>query len=514
MAEILKRNKALAVNPLKASQPVGASLAFLGINKAIPMMHGSQGCTAFGKVYFVRHFREPIPLQTTAMDQVSTVMNADENVIEGLKAIAEKSKPALIGLTTTGLSETQGTDIKRLVKQFHDKHPEFAHIPVVPVNTPDFTGCLESGYALAVKAVLGTLLPDASGGSNVGRRKKQVNVLAGSFLTPGDIEHLKELIEAFGLRPLVLPDIADSLDGHLSETESSPLTLGGTPVNDISSMGDSVATLVLGNSMFGAADLLKERTGVPDYRFDSLMGLEPVDSFIAALSMISCKPVPEKIERQRAQLQDAMVDCHFMLGFARVAIAADPDLLFGFAQLVAEMGCEVVAAIAPARANILQSVRATQVGIGDLEDMENAARSNGAQLVISNSHAAETARRLQLPLLRAGFPQYDLIGGYQRLWIGYRGTRQTLFDLANLLVEHGHHEVEPYVSVYSNRNENTGYSGPSYQRHLKDEIQNSVRPELVERSGPSSIHGSTSSPRTDDLFRELSHATPSLSQTH
>lgn len=486
MAEILKRNKALAVNPLKASQPVGASLAFLGINRAIPMMHGSQGCTAFGKVYFVRHFREPIPLQTTAMDQVSTVMSADENVIEGLKAICEKSKPALIGLTTTGLSETQGTDIKRLVKQFYESNPEFAQIPVVPVNTPDFSGCLESGYALAVKAVIETMLPtfvpSSSGGGlgitshlvadfrqpsgmasssirgTIGKRKKQVNVLAGSFLTPGDIEHLKELIEAFGLRPLVVPDIADSLDGHLSETETSPLTLGGTPVSEISSMGDSVATLVLGNSLFDAADLLKERTGVPDYRFDSLMGLDAVDSFVAALAGISGKPVPEKIERQRAQLQDAMVDCHFMLGFARVAIAADPDLLFGFAQLLAGMGCEVVAAVAPARANILQSVCAAQVGIGDLEDLENAARSNGAQLVISNSHAVEAARRLSVPLLRAGFPQYDLIGGYQRLWIGYRGTRQTLFDLANLLVEHGSHEVAPYISVYSQREEDNAVS--------------------------------------------------------
>lgn len=459
MAEILKRNKALAVNPLKASQPVGASLAFLGINKAIPMMHGSQGCTAFGKVYFVRHFREPVPLQTTAMDQVSTVMNADENVILGLKAVCEKSKPALIGLPTTGLSETQGTDIKRLVKDFYAAYPEFAHIPVVPVNTPDFTGCLESGYALAVKAIIETLLPTvapspAGGGlgrGTVGKRKKQVNVLAGSFLTPGDIEHIKELIEAFGLRPLVLPDIADSLDGHLTEIESSPLTLGGTPVSDISSMGESAATLVLGNSLFEAADFLKAQTEVPDYRFNSLMGLDAVDGFITALAEISGKPVPEKIERQRAQLQDAMVDSHFMLGFARVAIAGDPDLLYGYSKLVTEMGCEVVAAVAPARANILQEVAATQVAIGDLEDLENAARNNGAQLIIGNSHAVESARRLGVPLLRAGFPQYDLIGGYQRLWVGYRGTRQALFDLANMVVEHVHPETEPYISIYSQR---------------------------------------------------------------
>ena len=480
MAEILKRNKALAVNPLKASQPVGASLAFLGINRAIPMMHGSQGCTAFGKVYFVRHFREPIPLQTTAMDQVSTVMNADENVILGLKTICEKSKPALIGLPTTSLSETQGTDIKRLVKDFYAAHPEFAHIPVVPVNTPDFTGCLESGYALAVKAVLETMLPHtpphpnpdgttshstkpASGQvagylplageganvkSNVGRRKKQINVLAGSFLTPGDVEHIKEIVEAFGLRPLVLPDIGDSLDGHLTEMDSSPLTVGGTSVSDISSMGESIATLVLGNSLSEAADYLKAQTGVPDYRFDCLMGLDAVDSFVAALAEISGKPVPEKIERQRAQLQDAMVDAHFMLGFARIAIAADPDLLYGMSRLVTAMGCEVVAAVAPARAHILNEVAAAQVGIGDLEDLEIAAKRNGAQLVISNSHGAETARRLGVPLLRAGFPQFDLIGGYQRLWVGYRGTRQALFDLANMLVEHGHHEPEPYVSIY------------------------------------------------------------------
>jgi len=286
------------------------------------------------------------------------------------------------------------------------------------------------------------------GRGSVGKRKKQINVLAGSFLTPGDVEHLKEIVEAFGLRPLVLPDIGDSLDGHLTEVDTSPVTLGGTPVSDISSMGESIATLVLGNSLYDAADFLKTQTGVPDYRFDSLMGLDAVDSFVAALAEISGKPVPEKIERQRAQLQDAMVDCHFMLGFARVAIAADPDLLYGMACMVTDMGCEVVAAVAPARANILTYVDAAQVAIGDLEDLEIAAKRNGAQLVISNSHAVETSRRLGVPLLRAGFPQYDLIGGYQRLWVGYRGTRQALFDLSNLMAEHGHHETEPYVSIY------------------------------------------------------------------
>jgi len=106
MPEILKRKKALSVNPLKASSTIGAALAFLGFDRAIPMLHGSQGCTAFGKVFFVRHFREPIPLQSSAVDQVSAVMGANENLVAGLATICDKHAPDLIGVPTTGLTES------------------------------------------------------------------------------------------------------------------------------------------------------------------------------------------------------------------------------------------------------------------------------------------------------------------------------------------------------------------------------------------------------------------------
>jgi len=447
MAEILKRSKPLAVNPLKASQPIGAALAFLGLKNAIPMLHGSQGCTAFGKVFFVRHFREPIPLQTTAMDQVSSIMSADDNVIEGLRVICEKNAPDVIGLPTTGLSETQGVDIKRLVREFRDKHPQFAATAVVPVNTPDFSGCLESGFALAMEAIIDVMVPDTRELAMAARRKKQVNVLCASMLTPGDTEAIRDWIEAFGLRPVLLPDIGDSLDGHLVDAETTPLTLGGTPKSEIASMGESVATLVIGRSLAKAADLLKQRTGVPDFRFDHLLGLDACDAFTLALAQISGQPVPARIDRQRAQLQDAMVDTHFMTGFLRVGIAADPDLLLGLGTFLAGVGAEIVSAVAPARAETLAEVPGHSVQIGDLEDLERGALAHRAQLLISNSHAAQAAERLQIPLLRAGFPQYDWVGGYARTWVGYRGARQALFDIANLFLGN-HHDTPAYRSIY------------------------------------------------------------------
>jgi nitrogenase molybdenum-iron protein NifN len=456
MPEIIKRNKALSVSPLKASQTIGAALAFLGFYRAMPMLHGSQGCTAFGKVFFVRHFREPIPLQTTAMDQVTTVMGSEESVVEGLKTIAEKSKPSLLGVPTTGLSETQGSDVRMAVKTFRQKYPEFDAIPVVPVSTPDYSGCLESGFAKAVEAIIRTIVPAAEdAGTRPGRRRRQVNVLVGSSLTPGDLEELKEIIQAFGLRPVVIPDLSDSLDGHLGEGDFSPLTIGGTAVNELPSLGDATATLVIGRSMVRAADELQRLTGVPDCRFDHLMGLDATDAMIQTLHEISGEPVPEKIERQRAQLQDAMLDVHFMLGMARIAVAADPDLLIGFSQMLAKIGAETVAAVSPINGPGLQQVSAESVKVGDLEDLEKLAEAERAEVLITNSHGVESAQRLGIPLLRAGFPQYDILGGYQKTWIGYRGTRQTLFDLANIMLTLEKGEIHPYHSIYSQKPEAT-----------------------------------------------------------
>ncbi len=462
MARIIKRNKALSVSLLKSGQPVGASLAFMGIHHAIPMMHGSQGCTAFGKIFLVRHFREPIPLQTTAMDHQSIIMGADDNIIEGLKTVCEKSGPDLIGLPVTALPATQGADVKDAIKRFRERYPEYDGIKVVPVSTPDFKGCMETGFAVAVEAVLTQLVPEcAAGDSRCGRRPRQVNVLAASFLTPGDVEWLKETIALFGLCPVVIPDLADALDGHLVDEDFSPLPVGGTPVSGFNCLGEATASLVIGPSLFRAADILKERTGVPDYRFDHLMGLEAVDELLVTLAAISANPVPECLQRQRAQLQDAMLDTHFMLGQARFAIATDPDLLNAFGQFLISMGAELVAAVAPGYTPVLEHVPTKEVKIGDLEDLEHIARDRNASLLIGNSHAAASAARLGLPLLRAGFPQYDRVGGYQRSWIGYRGARQALFDLANILLNSSHHEIKPYWSIYAQKSREVFSDGPA-----------------------------------------------------
>ena len=65
---------------------------------------------------------------------------------------------------------------------------------------------------------------------------------------------------------------------------------------------------MVGDSIAPAADALVKLTGVEDFRFSHLMTMEAVDTWLLTLSEISENPVPHRYQKQRAQLQDAMLD--------------------------------------------------------------------------------------------------------------------------------------------------------------------------------------------------------------
>jgi nitrogenase molybdenum-iron cofactor biosynthesis protein NifN len=437
MATIITPQKSVAVNPLKQSQPLGAALAFLGLKGVMPLFHGSQGCTAFAKVMLVRHFREAVPLSTTAMTEVSTILGGEENVETAILTLVEKSKPEIIGLCTTGLTETRGDDMDGILKNFRNRHPELDHLPIVFVSTADFKGALQDGYAAAVESIVKTL-PTTSSVTPLSPFPSQVVILAGPAFTPGDVQEIKEIVSAFGLYPIVVPDLSLSLDGHLDDTYRA-VTGGGTTLAQLQSLGNSVFTLALGESMRGAADVLQKQLGIPYEVFPQLTGLGVVDEFLQALADLSGVPVPEKYRHQRRQLQDAMLDTHFFFGRKRVSLALEPDLLYITAQWLLSMGAAIQTAVTTTRSPLPTQLPIERVTIGDLEDFEQLAI--GSDLLIGNSNIAAIARRLHIPLYRLGFPIFDRLGNGQRCTVGYRGTTQLLFDIGNLFLEQEEEKV-------------------------------------------------------------------------
>jgi nitrogenase molybdenum-iron protein NifN len=120
------------------------------------LFHGSQGCTAFAKVLLVRHFREAIPLATTAMTEVTTILGGEENIEQAILTLVEKAQPDLIGLLTTGLTETRGDDMHGILKSIRQRHPELDYLPIIFASTPDYKGALQDGFATAVESIVAT----------------------------------------------------------------------------------------------------------------------------------------------------------------------------------------------------------------------------------------------------------------------------------------------------------------------------------------------------------------------
>ena len=192
-----------------------------------------------------------------------------------------------------------------------------------------------------------------------------------------------------------------------------------------------MATLYFGDSLSEAAGELNERFGIPAYGFTAITGLAESDLFMTVLAGISGRPVPERYRRWRSRLMDAMVDCHYQFGRKKVALALEADHLKGMTNFLAGLGCEIQAAIAATRTRGLDRLPAENLLVGDLEDLETEAA--GADLLVANSNGRQAAARLGIRShLRTGLPVFDRLGAHQKMWVGYQGTMNLIFELANI----------------------------------------------------------------------------------
>jgi len=63
------KRDSLVVNPAKACQPLGAVFVANGFAKTMSFVHGSQGCVAYYRSHFSRHFKEPTSCVSSSMTE-------------------------------------------------------------------------------------------------------------------------------------------------------------------------------------------------------------------------------------------------------------------------------------------------------------------------------------------------------------------------------------------------------------------------------------------------------------
>jgi nitrogenase molybdenum-cofactor synthesis protein NifE len=411
-----------ATDPLKNAPSLGAAVALQGIDGALPVIHGAQGCTFLGKVLAIRHFNEPIALGTTKLFTEDVVLGGDETLRTTVTGLADSAHPSLIAVISSAAAEVKGDDVDATVREL-EREVDSA---VIAVHAPDYAGGFEEGYLAAVRALV-ALAGGCDGGPVASR---QVTVLAGAHLTPADVREVRDMMEAFGLRPVLVPDVG-ALDG--SREGLSAVASGGTTLGEVRSIAASEHTLVLGASLESAARDLAERFATPYTVLQATCGLAATDQLLAVLTLLSGKTAPPRLERDRRVLVDAMRDAHGRISGRRVALALEPDAALAMAAFFDELAARPHEVVVPTSPPHVRRIAAHRVTVGDLASVPQA-----IDLLVSNSHAERIAHMRGVPLLEYGFPRAETYGASRQLTVGYRGAAAVVDALANLLASHSH----------------------------------------------------------------------------
>jgi nitrogenase molybdenum-iron protein NifN len=434
-----ERTTASTRNACRLCAPLGAALVFKGIQGALPLLHGSQGCSTYIRRYVIGHFREPIDIATSGFSESSAIFGGRDTLLTALDNVVKQYNPALIGVATTCLTETIGDDVKAILREFAKSRATESCPELVHVSTPSYSGSHADGFHNSVHSVLASL-------ARTGPRDSHINVLPG-MLSPQDLRHLRELCEHFGLSATLLPDYSDTLDGPAWATYQS-IPQGGTPLAQIHRSGSAAATLELGwslQSRTSGGSLLQQCFDVPLYQLGVPIGINETDQLCGALERISGRKTPASLLAERGRLIDSYVDGHKYVFGKRAIVYGDEDMVIGLTALLSEIGMSPVLCATGASSEhfgaLLRRVaptlaqETTIVNDADFATIQTLAESLSPDIVIGSSKGFGLARELKVPLVRVGFPIHDRIGAQRIQHVGYSGAQQLFDRIVNALID-------------------------------------------------------------------------------
>ena len=436
----VKERKALTVNPAKTCQPVGAMYAALGVHGCLSHSHGSQGCCSYHRSALTRHYKEPVMAATSSFTEGSSVFGGQANLLQAIENIFTIYEPDIIAVHSTCLSETIGDDLGQIVTKAKDdgKIPEGKH--VVQASTPSYVGSHVTGYENMLEAFVKYF------SFNTNEKVRQVNLLSG-WVEPSDMREIKRMAKIMKVPNVLLPDTSDVVDTPMTgKYEMYPK--GGTTIEEIVSMGNSMSTIAMGEwCTKKAAIMLDNKCKVPFKMTDVPIGIRATDRFIQALSTTGKVSIPEAISEERGRLLDMVTDMHQYLYRKRVALWGDPDTLLPLTEFLLDLDMKPVYVVSGTPGKRFEK-RITEIldekvpeakfkngPQADMFLMHQWIKEESVDLLIGNTYGKYIARDEGIPFVRMGFPIIDRVGHSYFPTVGYHGAIRILEKILGAIMD-------------------------------------------------------------------------------
>ncbi len=450
--EVNFNREALTVNPAKACQPLGAVLCALGFEKTMPYVHGSQGCVAYFRTYFNRHFKEPVSCVSDSMTEDAAVFGGQKNMMAGLENCKALYKPDIIAVSTTCMAEVIGDDLNAFINNSKNGGHIEQDFPTPYAHTPSFVGSHTTGwdnmFEGMIKYFTRTTMDDKKVGSN-----GKINLVPGFETYLGNFRVMHRMMKEMGVDYTLLSDPSEVLDTPADGTFR--LYAGGTTQAEIKDAPNAIDTLLLQPwQLDKTKKYIKDTWHQPVTAINIPMGLAWTDEFLMKVSELTGKPIAASLELERGRLVDMMTDSHTWLHGKKFSLYGDADFCLGMTQFLLELGAEPtdvlcnhankrwVKAISKLCADSPYGQN-TQIHAGkDLWHFRSLVFTNKPDFMIGNSYGKFIQRdtlykgeEFEVPLIRIGFPIFDRHHLHRMTTLGYEGAMYMLTTLVNAVLE-------------------------------------------------------------------------------
>ncbi|MGD8569763.1 MAG: nitrogenase molybdenum-iron protein subunit beta [Gammaproteobacteria bacterium] len=450
--ELNFQREAVTINPAKACQPLGAVLCALGFEETMPYVHGSQGCVAYFRTYFNRHFKEPVSCVSDSMTEDAAVFGGQKNMFAGLENAKALYKPKMIAVSTTCMAEVIGDDLNAFIGNAKKDGRVPEDYPTPFAHTPSFVGSHVTGWDNMFEGIARYFTLNDMESKEVGSNGK-INIVPGFETYLGNFRVIKRMLEEMGVGYTMLSDPTEVLDTPADGTFR--MYSGGTTIDEVKDAPNAKDTLFLqpwqsDKSMKFAKNTWKHEA--PKMKIP--MGLEWTDEFLMKVSEITGQPIPESLEKERGRLVDMMTDSHTWMHGKKFALWGDGDFVMGMTKFLLEMGAEPTHILCNHankrwRKEMVKILEASPYGansevhIGkDLWHMRSLVFTNKPDFMIGNSYGKFIQRDTitkgkehEVPLIRIGFPIFDRHHLHRDTTLGYEGAMHVLKTIVNAILD-------------------------------------------------------------------------------
>lgn len=425
MLHINEYNEKEIFDPNKGCACLGAVSFLLGIDEAIPLIHGPIGCEFHLRAEFSRHINNPNVsfIASTQLDDLDVILGAERKLENAVNLLNTRLEPTLIGICSSCASNMIGEDLEGVafdIKEHVDCEVLFIE------NCAGFKGDYTYGFNQASLSLIQILDEiDAEVQMN------SVNLIGANIIenkqAKSDIEEISKLLNEIGIK--------------INATLSC-----NTTIMELKELKNAEMNVVLSDS-FGleTAQMLENRYSIPYIIPHPPYGYYGTLKFIHDVERgLNLSSDPNYSIRLMDQFKNFSHPLEFLHGI-RAAVFGSPTVVVGICSVLFEIGIDPI---------LVGFNRNSEYCISILEKLsekvdeninlhinpddhifQKKIRESNIDIIFGNSFHLPVAKALDVPLIGIGFPLIHEINLRNKPYVCLNGYVELIQQISDVLMK-------------------------------------------------------------------------------